>query len=110
MEPSTSARAVIGEKQYEAYVGDTGFRAAMANVQDADEAKAVKQSLAGVDLGSESYAEALMDPSHPSRAARAVPCRCSYPVLFLALLLRALQALVGPQHDAGQGCGSGSRC
>ena len=74
VEPSTSARSVIGEKQYDAYVGDTGYKGAMASLQDTNEAKAVKQSLAGVDLGDESYAEALMDPSHPS-ASRHVPRR-----------------------------------
>ena len=66
VEPSTSARSVIGEKQYEQYVGDTGYSSAMGSLLDSSSAKATKQSLAGVDLGSESYAEALMDPSHPS--------------------------------------------
>ena len=47
-------------------MGDTGYKGAMSSLLDSHEAKAVKQSLAGVDLGSESYAEALMDPSHPS--------------------------------------------
>ena len=66
VEPSTSARSVIGEQQYEKYVGGTGYKSAMGSLLDTSAAKATKQILAGVDLGSESYAEALMDPSHPS--------------------------------------------
>jgi len=63
VEPSTSARSVIGEKQYQTYVGDSS---GLGNLLDRNSAKGLKQSLANVDLGAETYSEALMDPSHPS--------------------------------------------
>jgi len=63
VEPSTSARSIIGEKEYQAYVGDAS---GLGNLLDRNSVKGPTQSLAAVDLGSESYAEALMDPSHPS--------------------------------------------
>jgi hypothetical protein len=79
-------------------VGDTGYKGAMSSLQDSDEAKAVKQSLAGVDLGSESYAEALMDPSHPS--AYLTPSLLSFfPPIHLggrAMILKACSVAGGP--------------
>jgi len=62
VEPSTSARSIIGEKEYQAYVGDAS---GLGNLLVRHSVNGPTQSLAAVDLGSESYAEALMDPSHP---------------------------------------------
>ena len=45
VEPSTTARAVMGDKQYNAYVGDT-FKSEMGSLMDGTSAKGFKQSLA----------------------------------------------------------------